>query len=171
VSNSDFKATDGAVVIRPISPGDVPAVATFLHAELNGRLSEPDVIDSCLKGRDLEIYRDHVRAPAAHHLVVLRGDQHCYLMFRRDRRKQLPLFASILHVGNPEFFQRVARHVYSCLLTRFGIVATLIENRQGVSPPALSIALRSPRPKMFRSSRLASTEVDYLYSELTCVPW
>lgn len=295
MSNSDFKATDGAVVIRPIAPGDVPAVANFLHAELNGRLSpstwaaaiqpswqsispnhgfmlasenrirgvyvafysqrrisdqeenfcnlaawcvleayrshglrllkalldqrgytftdlspsgnvvplnarlnfqhldtaaalvpnlplprwgsgvrivsEPSMIDSCLEGRDLEIYRDHARAPAAHHLVALRRDQHCYIMFRRDRRRQLPLFASILHVGNPEFFQTIAGHVYSCLLTRFGIMATLIENRQGISPPGLSIALRSPRPKMFRSSRVIPSEVDYLYSELTCVPW
>ncbi|KQV16527.1 hypothetical protein ASC97_11700 [Rhizobium sp. Root1203] len=134
-------------------------------------VSEASTIGSCLKGRDLEIYRDHARAPAAHHLVALRGDQHCYVMFRRDRRKQLPLFASILHIGNPEFFQAIAGHVYSCLLTRFGIMATLIENRQGVSPPGLSIALRSPRPKMFRSSRLVPGDVDYLYSELTCVPW
>jgi hypothetical protein len=295
VSNSDFKATDGAVAIRPIAPGDVPAAANFLHAELNGRLSpstwaaaiqpswqsispnhgfmlvsenrivgvyvafysrrrigeqeenfcnlaawcvleayrfhglkllkalldqrgytftdlspsgnvvplnarlnfqyldtaaalvpnlpvprwgsgvrivsEPSMIDSCLKGRDLEIYRDHARAPAARHLVALRGDQYCYIMFRRDRRKKLPLFASILHIGNPAFFQTIASHVYSCLLTRFGILATLIENRQGVLPPSLSIALRSPRPKMFRSGRLVPSEVDYLYSELTCVPW
>jgi hypothetical protein len=160
----NFQHLDTAAALVPNFP--VPLWGSGVRM-----VSEPSAIDSCLEGRDLEIYRDHARAPAAHHLVALRGDQRCYIMFRRDRRKQLPLFASILHIGNPEFFQRIAGHVYSCLLTRFGILATLIEDRQGISPPVLSIALRSPRPKMFRSSRLVQGDVDYLYSELTCVPW
>jgi hypothetical protein len=37
--------------------------------------------------------------------------------------------------------------------------------------PRLSYVLRSPRPKMFRSDRLAPEHVDYLYSELVCVAW
>lgn len=134
-------------------------------------ISDPQRIESSLVGRDLEIYRDHVRAAAAHHLVVLRDNECCYVMFRRDRRKNIPLFATILHVSNPELFQKVARQVYSYLLTHFGIVATLAEKRVVVFRPRFSISLRSPRPKMFRSSRLRSDQVDYLYSELTCVPW
>jgi len=134
-------------------------------------ISDPASIESSLGGRDLEIYRDHAGAVAAHHLVVLRGNQHCYVMFRRDRRKNFPLFASILYVGNPELFRKTARHVYSYFLTRFGIVATLAEKRIVLYHPRFSILLRSPRPKMFRSSRLGSGQVDYLYSELTCVPW
>ncbi|WP_244480412.1 hypothetical protein [Rhizobium sp. Root1220] len=133
--------------------------------------SDPEVIESCLQGRDLEIYRDHARATAAHHLVVTRGQQSCYVIFRRDRRKRMPLFASILHIGNPELFQATARHIYSHLLTSFGIVATLVENRFGVANPRFAISLRSPRPKMFRSNRVLASDVDYLYSELTCVPW
>ena len=31
------------------------------------------------------------------------------MVFRRDRRKNLPLFASILHVSNPELFRALAR--------------------------------------------------------------
>jgi hypothetical protein len=31
--------------------------------------------------------------------------------------------------------------------------------------------LPSPRPKMYRSGELRGDHVDYLYSELTCVPW
>ena len=68
-------------------------------------LSDPALIEASLSGRDLEIYRDHAGAPAAHHLVVQRGGRSCYVMFRRDRRKRLPLFASILHVGDPELFR------------------------------------------------------------------
>ena len=32
-------------------------------------------------GRDLDIYRDHVGTTAARHLVVVRGDETCYVIF------------------------------------------------------------------------------------------
>lgn len=134
-------------------------------------ISDPASIEASLAGPDLEIYRDHAGAVAAHHLVVRRGQQHCYVMFRRDRRKNVPLFASILYVGSPALFRKVAPHVYSYFLTRFGILATLAEKRVVRYQPRFSIPLRSPRPRMFRSSRLEPGQVDYLYSELTCVPW
>lgn len=134
-------------------------------------VSDPATIESLLEGRDRDIYRDHSRAAAAHHLVILCGNQSCYVMFRRDRRKNLPLFASILHVGNPDLFRKAGRHLYSYLLTHFGILATLVEKRVVRDFPRFAILLRSPRPKMFRSSRLRPEQVDYLYSELTCVPW
>jgi len=128
-------------------------------------------IEASLNGRDLEIYRDHAQVGAAGHLVVLRGDQVCYVMFRRDRRKGLPFFASILHVSNHDLFRVAARNVYSHLLTHFGILATLAETRIVHHHPHLSLMLRSPRPKMFRSDRLRPEEIGYLYSELVCVPW
>ncbi|WP_027062443.1 hypothetical protein [Mesorhizobium loti] len=128
-------------------------------------------IEAVLQGRDLEIYRDHAQLAAAGHLVIIRGDQLCYVMFRRDRRKGLPLFASILHVSNHDLFRVAARNVYSRLLTRFGILATLAETRIVRYHPRLSLMLRSPRPKMYRSDRLQPEEIDYLYSELVCVPW
>jgi hypothetical protein len=134
-------------------------------------ISDPAVIGRTLSGRDLEIYRDHAKAVAARHLLLLRNGETCYVIFRRDRRKGLPFFASLLHVSNPTLFQKSARHIYSHLLTRFGILATLVEKRVALYRPRLSIPLRAPRPKMFRSSRVPSNQVDYLYSELTCVPW
>jgi hypothetical protein len=133
--------------------------------------SDPAEIASRLSGRDLEIYRDHAHAPASHHLVVSRNGRHCHIIFRKDRRKRLRLFASILHVSDPALFSQVARHVYSHLLTRFGIPFTLVEKRVTQHSPKLAFPLRSTRPKMFRSTRLRPEQVDYLYSELTCVPW
>ena len=162
-SRLNFRHLDTATVLVPNWPWPRPA-----HTRV---ISDPALIESTLEGRDLDIYRDHARAIAAHHLLVQRDDQHCYVMFRRDRRKNLPLFASILHVGNPELFRKTARHVYSHLLTHFGVAATLAEKRVVNHQPRFSIPLRSPRPKMFRSDRLGSDQVDYLYSELTCVPW
>jgi hypothetical protein len=134
-------------------------------------ISDPVAIERTLSGRDLEIYRDHAHAIAARHLLVQRNGETCYVIFRRDRRKGLPFFASLLHVSNPALFRKSARHFFSYLLTRCGIVATLVEERVVLYRPRLSIPLRAPRPKMFRSSRVQSNQVDYLYSELTCVPW
>jgi len=134
-------------------------------------ITDPHLIERYLDAGNLGIYRDHALAPAAHHLVVRKGDRCCYVIFRKDTRKRMRVFASILHVGDRDLFAETAHHVYSYLLTRFGIVATFVEERFADVHPRLSISLRSPRPRMFLSDRVSPSEVDYLYSELTCVPW
>ncbi len=134
--------------------------------------SRPDRIFRLLYGRDLEIYRDHRRSAAARHFVVVRGAEQCYVMFRRDRRRNLPLFASLLHVSNPEVFRASVRVIERHLLLRHRVPATLVERRLvGGASSRPSFALRSPRPKMFRSDALAPDQVDYLYSELAWVAW
>jgi hypothetical protein len=112
-----------------------------------------------------------VGAAAAHHLALVRGHDTCYVVFRRDRRKGLPLFASLLHVGNPSIFQARQHLVYRHLLLRHRIPFTLVELRVSRSRPRLARMLRSPRPKMYRSPTLAGDQIDYLYSELACVSW
>lgn len=134
-------------------------------------ISEPQEIERTLCGRDLEIYRDHARAAAARHIVVVENDMICYVIFRRVRRKKLPLFASILYVGNRQLFRTVANHVFRHLLLRHGILATLAELRVVGDRPKPSIVLKSPRPKMYRSTDLRPDQIDDLYSELTCVAW
>jgi hypothetical protein len=134
-------------------------------------ISEPEEIRRTLRGRDLEIYRDHARAAAARHVVVVQDDATCYVMFRRVRRKNLPLFASILYVGNRELFRSVAKFVFRHLLLHHGIPVTLAELRVVGERPKPSIMLKSPRPKMYRSAKLRPDQIDYLYSELTCVVW
>ena len=135
-------------------------------------ISEPQDIERTLCGRDLEIYRDHARTAAARHVVVVvKGRGACYVMFRKDRRKKLPLFASLLYVGNQELFRLGAKHVFRHLLLRYGIPATLAELRVVGDRPKPSIMLKSPRPKMYRSENLRPDQIDYLYSELTCVAW
>lgn len=134
-------------------------------------VSDPDQIAELLQGRDLEIFADHRSSTAARHLVVVRGDDRCYVMFRRDRRKKLPLFASYLYVSDRQLFRAAARVIGRHLLLRHRIPVTLAERRmvgRGTSP---SVALRTPRPKMFRSNILQADQVDYLYSELAWVAW
>ena len=132
---------------------------------------DPAQIARTLAGRDLRLYLDHAEAGAARHLLLIRGDQSCYVIFRKDRRRGLPLFASILYASDPELLRQLARPLMCHLLLRHGVLATLAEERIVGRWPLPSIRLRSPRPKMFKSARLEPAQVDYLYSELVCVPW
>jgi hypothetical protein len=171
-----------------LSPsGNVPAVnerlgfryldtTTWLMPTLplagRGRISsDPEVIGRTLTGADLERYRDHARAPAARQLVLIRDGEHCHVIFRKDRRKGVPLFASVLYVSNPELFRRMAGQVGRHMLLRHGVAAVLIERAVTGRPPRLSLRVRSPRRKMFRSSSLEAHQIDYLYSELVCLSW
>lgn len=134
--------------------------------------SDPEVIARTLTGRERELYRDHSSTSAARHLVLLRDREWCYVVFRKDRRKRLPLFASVLYVSNPDLFREMARPLARHLLLHHGALATLAEDRIVGSPRAgLSFRLRSPRRKMFRSSHLEPAQIDYFYSELVCVSW
>jgi hypothetical protein len=160
-----FQTLDTATALVPNLPWPRPGRGAVRL------ISNPDEIVRRLEGADLEIYRDHARAPAARHLVIALGAETCYVMFRRDRRKRLPLFASIIHVSDHGVFREAARHVYSHLLLRHRIPFTLAELRVVGSRPALSVMLRSPRPKMYRSPTLRPEDIDYLYSELACVEW
>ena len=119
--------------------------------------------------RELQIYRDHVGAAPRTTSFWCAATRRCYVLFRRDRRKGLPLFASFIYVSNPALFRGMAGLVFgdtSCCATES---RTLVELRVVGSRPRLSIMLRSPRPKMFRSPTLAGRQIDYLYSELACV--
>ena len=115
----------------------------------------PNEIDGLLSGRDQTIYRDHA-ATAAHHVVLAKGDHSCYVMFRRERRKRLPLFASILYVGNPDLFRDCAPHFYRYLLLRHGIPATLAEVRVVGHRPARSVMVAG-WPKMYLSEDLEAS--------------
>lgn len=133
--------------------------------------ADPALISRTLTGDDLRLYRDHAGAAAARHLVLIRGDESCWVVFRKDRRKNLPLFASILHVSNPELFWAMARPFARHLLIHHGAVASLAELPVVSHRPRLSMLLRSPRRKMFLSPHLEPHQIDYLYSELVCVAW
>jgi hypothetical protein len=134
-------------------------------------VADPAAIEAMLRDSDLVLYRDHLGARAAHQLVLARGDRHCHVIFRRDRRKNLPLFATLLHVSDAELFRRAGGQFFRHLLLRHGIPFTLAELRVVKHRPMPSLLLRAHRPKMFRSNRLPAQAIDYLYSELTCVAW
>jgi hypothetical protein len=137
-------------------------------------LDDPAALGRVLSGEDLRIFEDHREAAATIHLALIRDGAHCYVVARRDRRKNLPVFASLLHIGHPELLQSTLPVLGQHLLTRHGLLCSLVELRLLGRRPAGSMVLSSPRPKMFRSARdtpVAAASVDNLYSELTLVAW
>lgn len=130
-----------------------------------------DEIERLLDPNERRLFLDHRDAAAAHHLVLVAGGEHCYVVARRDRRKNLPLFASLLYVGNPRLLAAHPMPVRRYLLLHLGALATLEELRIVGIRPRLSVMVPTPRAKMFRSRELGPESVDYLYSELACVAW
>ena len=133
--------------------------------------SDPSVLERTLSGEDLGLYRDHATTAAARHLVLTRDDEWCYVIFRKDRRRGLPVFCSILHVSNPALFCRMLRPLAAHLLAHHGALATLLDHAVLDCRPRLSRTFDSLRPKMFHSPALEAAHIDYLYSELTCLAW
>lgn len=133
--------------------------------------AKPAALERTLQGETRKRYLDHKGAAAANHLLLRRGDEHCYVVWRKDRRKRLTLFASILYVSNPDLFRRMAGPVARHLLLRHGVPVMLIERAVVDHRPRLSRSIDSARRKMFRSATLASDDIDYLYSELVCLSW
>ena len=159
-----FRSLDTSTALVPNLPWPTVPRRTRISAD-------PEVIESTLAGPELQLYRDHAQAAAARHLVLIRGRESCYVMFRNVRRKDLPVFAAILHVGNPELFGRAICSLTRHLLVRHRALATLAELRIVGSRPRLSIMLPAARPKMYQSPSLEPAQIDDLYSELACVPW
>jgi hypothetical protein len=133
--------------------------------------SDAVLLERTLTGLELQVYLDHATSAAARHLLLKRGDDWCYVVWRKDRRKGIPLFASILHVSHPELFRAMAGPLARHLLLRHGAAVTLIEHAVVEHHPVLSRVIDSPRRKMFRSPSLEPAQIDYLYSELVCLSW
>jgi hypothetical protein len=132
--------------------------------------SDPVTIAETLQGRDLEVYKDHALTLAARHVVVLSGADQCYVMYRNQHHKRLPC-AAILYVSDLELFQKMIRPLARHLLLKRRRVAMLAELRVVGQRLPLSILMTGHPQKMYRSPHLESDQIDYLYSELTCLPW
>ncbi|WP_430787802.1 hypothetical protein [Actinoplanes sp. G11-F43] len=133
--------------------------------------ADPRRIEDLLSGDDLERYRDHRDALAARHVVLADRGGVCWAVFRHDRPKNLPFFASLVHVSDQAVFRRMFRPFTRHLLLRHGVPATLLEPRvAGFRPPG-AITVPTERRRMYRSDTLDPDRIDLLYSELVAVPF
>jgi hypothetical protein len=158
-----FRFLDTSAALIPNLPWPTVPGRTRISADQN-------VIERTLTGTDLEIYRDHASALGTHHLVLIRGQDSCHVMFREFRYKDAPLLAVVLHVSNPDLFHRALIPLTRHLLVRHRLVSTLAELRMIKRKPPLAFLVNS-WPKMYRSASLEPEQIDYLYSELECVPF
>jgi hypothetical protein len=135
--------------------------------------ADPSVIEATLAdpARTYYLYYlDHRGCRWARHLVLVRDDQSCYVQWRKERHKDLPLFASIRYASNPDLLRSAFRTLGRHLLFRHGTLATVAEIRVtgGRIQPSRLLSHRTPR--MFKSATLSQADVDYLYSEITSAP-
>jgi hypothetical protein len=158
-----FRSLDTSAALVPNLPWPALPGRTRISAD-------PDVIERTLAGTELELYLDHARALAVHHHVLIRGNDHCYVMHREFRHKNLPLYAILLYVSNPDLLRRTIVPLTRHLFVRHRLVATLGELRIIGHKPRLSFRVNA-WPKMYRSASLEPDQIDNLYSELVCVPW
>lgn len=159
-----FRQLDAPVMIVPNLP--LPS-----RAGPHVVTSDPREIEEILDGEDLRLYRDHLGAAAVLHVALQRGDERCYVVLRRETKKRLPVFATVLHVTDPHLLHALEGPFAWHLLRRLGIVAQLAEERVLRRRPRLVLTRGRPNRRMYRSDRLRPDQVDYLYSELTCVRW
>lgn len=157
-----FRYLDTSAVIIPGLPWPGRLGRTTVSAD-------PDVIERTLAGTELQLYHDHAQALAAHHIVLIRGPDSCYVMYRKTKAKGVPL-AIILHVSNPELFRRAILPLTRHLLVRHRLLVTYAELRVVKYRPPLSFKV-TPWPKLYRSASLEPGQIDDLYSEVVCIPW
>jgi hypothetical protein len=157
-----FRPLDTSAALIPNLPWPTPVGRTTVS-------TDPDVIESTLAGTELELYHDHAQALAARHIVLLRGANSCYVVYREMSIKGVPL-AVIVHVSDPRLFQSAIFSLTRHLLVHHRLLATLAELRIIGRRPPLSFKVTS-WPKMYRSASLEPDQIDYLYSEFLCVSW
>jgi hypothetical protein len=157
-----FRFLDTSAYLIPNLPWPTPPGRTTISVD-------PDVIGSTLNGIELELYHDHAQALAVRHLVLIRGPDSCYVMYRKARVKGVPV-AAIVHVSNPELFHRAILPLTRHMLARHRLLATSAELRIIGYKPSLSFKM-APPPKMYRSASLEPDQIDDMYSELVCLPY
>lgn len=158
-----FRFLDTTAVLIPNIPW--PSVRGRVRVS-----ADEAVIRASLNGQPLKFFLDHVRCQWARHLVVVRDGEACYVQWRMERRKGLPVFASLRYASNPTVLRKTIRPLGHYLLTRYGALGTVVELRVAGGRPRPSWQLRRSKARMFKSDTLAPEDVDYLYSEITSVP-
>jgi hypothetical protein len=132
--------------------------------------ADPWVIRSHLADPVLRYYDDHARSRWARHLVLARGAESCYVQWRKERRKNLELIASIRYASNPHLLRKGMRALGRHLLLHHGALATAVEVRLAGGRVWPSVVMPKPAVRMYRSDELGPEDIDYLYSEVTLAP-
>jgi hypothetical protein len=132
--------------------------------------ADPDTIAATVTGDVSTFYRDHASCRWAKHLLLKRSNEWCYIQWRKESKKNLPLFASIRYVSNPEMLRREFRSLARYFLLRHMTPFSLVELRILGGRINPSIVFPRPARRMFKSESLHDGHIDYLYSEISSAP-
>ena len=125
--------------------------------------SDPSVLSATLTGTTSRSTATTSSRRAARHVALLSGGEHCYVLYRKDTRRGLRVFATVLHVGNPALFHRYSRHLSRHLLLHEGALRPLrnCESSANAHPPLSRSRRRDPRcsraPRWDRTTSTTST--------------
>lgn len=147
---------------KPID--DRQAVIVNLPLPSAGRvLTNPKEIEQVLTGDALRIYQEHAVFPWLKHMVV--GDSHgwCHVIYKRTSFKDLPA-ARVVWFSDAELFDQHFRRLAGQFFLR-GMVTTLAECRSLKRLPPLTKVRSGFSPKVYLSTTLAESDIDYLFSE------
>ena len=120
---------------------------------------------STLNSDEQQVFQDHQNMQC-HHLVIRKGDEHCYIIYDGIKRKRLPV-ARLHYISNPKWFAGIA-HIIAlkfCVNTKtFGIF--IAENLLRKFDCQNALVIPQKQAMVFRSDELTNLEMDTLYSEL-----
>lgn len=150
-----FKELDERVAVILNLPGFSARDVQVLH--------RPEEIQSALGDDALKVYRDHAVYPWLQHALVGKPGSWCHVIYKRRIFKGLPA-ANVLYLSDGNLFYRNFGRFANHLLLR-GLVSTHVECRFLRNVPKPFKIRTGFNPKLYLSSTLADTDIDYLYSE------
>ena len=120
-------------------------------------------IESTLQGMELRIFQDHAKFPWLHHALVGVEGSWCHIIYKLAKFKRFSS-ANVYYLSNPNCFKRHGQCFFSHLAFR-GIITTHIECRLLLARPWYSKVRTGFNAKLYMSSTLVDSDIDYLYSE------
>lgn len=138
----------------------------FLHGPAPHFITKLDEIARSVREPSAAVFRDH-QDGICRHLLAVRGDDRCYLLFRR-RVKRVAVFTEVLHLGNPALFVEFAeRFVWKLLwMTRSPVLAVDSRFLARVSLRALPVR----RTSFYLGESITPERIDNAYTELSVFP-
>jgi hypothetical protein len=157
-----FRDLGTPTVTFPNLPAPLAALSgTFAESStqrIAERLAEP-------VRRDFELHRE---IPWLTFVAFGRGTDVCLVAFKRIRWKRMPC-AWLMHVSDPEAFDRHVGTLRNHLLFRHGLLVSYVEKRFLSRAPRVAYHGTRTQAKLYLSRELKDTQIRDLYSELVAL--
>lgn len=125
-------------------------------------------VESKLTGQARRDFEAHSGFPWLHFVAFGVGGDTCLVVFKRTSWKRLPC-AKIIHVSDPQAFDRHSHLLRNHLLLRHGIATSRVEARWLLRKPWFALRRKRDQPKLVLSPTLSDAQIGDLYSELVAL--